>query len=167
MENSKLAIVSSMAVLVEFKRSTWTATKKDKRASSDVSSSYFTSPGVASVSKSVLEGCDELDAIKKYGSLIYNQHRTMTLPWSLTGSRLLPITRLVNYENLITTFSAEFDVLVEQFLNAYDWQVEKAQERLGDLYDPNDYPFREVVEKNSLLMSITSQCQTRHTGLIW
>ena len=50
-------------MLVELSISTWTARKKDKQASEDVTRSNGADSGAASVNKNLLSGCDELTAI--------------------------------------------------------------------------------------------------------
>lgn len=132
--------ISSSAMLVELSISLWTARKLDKRASDDVTTTNNADKGVARVTKSLLGNCDELDALVKFGSNVRNMHYNSTLPWSDMGPRLLPTVKFFAYQKMMTQIEAEFNRMVQAFLDAYDLEVAQAQAKLGDLFDVNEYP---------------------------
>lgn len=134
--------IASSAMLVELSISRWTAMKLDKRASSDVTSQNHAKKGMARVNKSLLGGCAELDAIHKLTGAARNMHYAMTMPWSDTGLRLLPTAQYFKYHQTMTEMQAEFDRLVYQFLDAYDWEISQAQATLGALFNRDEYPTR-------------------------
>lgn len=132
--------IASSAMLVEFTASVWTGRKKDKRASSDVTQRAQAKTGVANVSKKLLGECAELDAIQKFVANVRNSNTGMTMPWSNLGLRLLPTAQYFKYHEQMTAYQNEFWRLVDTFLQVYNDAVIDAQLKLGDLFNPNEYP---------------------------
>lgn len=132
--------VSNASMLVELSIGAWTGRKLDKRASNDVTSQAKAAKGVANVHKKLLGDCAELDAVQKFVANTRNVHYSSTAPWSDTGLRILPTARYFKYHEQMTGLQAEFDRLVESFLTAYDWEISQAQVKLGDLFNPDEYP---------------------------
>jgi hypothetical protein len=132
--------ISSASMLVELSISTWTARKKDKAASADVTAQNAAHRGVASVNKKLLGDCEELVALQKFASNVRTMHYSMTMPWSDTGMRLLPTTVYFKYHQQMSQLQGEFDRLVGTFLDAYDWEVVQAQTKLGTLFHRDEYP---------------------------
>lgn len=137
--------LSSSAMLVELAISTWTARKKDKAASDDVTRLNNAQRGVASVSKHLLGDCAELDAVQKFAGNTRNTHYVMTMPWSDSGLRLLPTAQYFKYHTEMSGLRAEFDRLVGLFLNAYSWEITQAQAKLGHLFNADEYPTTDEV----------------------
>lgn len=141
--------ISSSAVLIDLSISVWTGRKMDKRASMDVTASNNAAKGVAAVHKKLLGDCAELDAVQKFAANARNAHYAMTLPWSDLGMRLCPTTKYIDangYEKTMTELQAEFFRLTDAFLNAYDWEIQNAQLKLGDLFNADEYPTRQSLE---------------------
>lgn len=135
--------ISTASMLVELSIGTWTGRKLDKRASQDVTTSNNAAKGVANVSKKLLGDCAELDAAQKFVANARNVHYACTMPWSDSGLRLLPTKRYFKYHNEMTALQTEFDRLVNIFLDAYDWEIQHAQLKLGDLFNADEYPTRD------------------------
>lgn len=131
--------LASSAMLVELNISMWVGRKTDKRASADVIRDNNASKGMANVTKSLLD-CPQLDALKSHTAAIRFAHRQATLPWSESGLRLVTNAQYIDYHRNITGMINEFHKLVEQLLDAYQWEVAAAQAKLGDLFDINEYP---------------------------
>ena len=131
--------LSSSAMLVELTISMWVGRKTDKGASAQVLADNNASKGMASVSKRLLD-CPQLDALKTMVGAIRTAHRQATLPWSESGLRLVTNEQYIDYHRNITGMINEFHKLVEQLLDAYQWEVASAQAKLGDLFDINEYP---------------------------
>lgn len=137
---AQAAAISQAAMLVEVSVSQWYGRKKDRQVSEEVTANKHAKRGVASVSKDILGGCNELKAINKFVANARNSHAGMTLPWSDTGLRLLPTTQYFKYHQSMTGLKNEFDSLVEKFLNVYEWEVSQAHASMGDLFNSEDYP---------------------------
>jgi hypothetical protein len=127
-------------MLVELSIGTWTGRKLDKKASQAVTTNNNADKGVANVSKKLLGDCAELDAVQKFVANARNVHYACTMPWSDTGLRLLPTTQYFKYTQEMTALQNEYKRLVDVFLDAYSWEIQNAQLKLGDLFNPDEYP---------------------------
>lgn len=133
--------ISSAAMLVELSISVWTGIKKDKKASQDVEAQNGADTGVAKVSKKLLGDCAELKAVQDFTANVRTGiHYDMTMPWSNSGLRLLPTSKYFKYHQTMTALQAEWQKLVDAFLNAYDWEAAQAQAKLGSLFARDEYP---------------------------
>lgn len=132
--------ISSSAMLVELSIGAWTGRKKDKKASEEVTTNKGAAVGVAAVNKKLLGDCVELDAIQKFVANVRNAHYAMTLPWSDTGLRMLPTAAFFTYQQNMTAFQNEFGTLVDKLLAAYGWEITQAEVKLGELWNPDEYP---------------------------
>ena len=137
---SSVPSISTAAMLVELSIGTWTGRKLDKRASQDVTTSNNADKGVANVHKKLLGDCAELDAVQKFTANARNVHYACTMPWSDTGLRLLPTTQYFKYHQEMTALQSEYQRLVQAFLDAYSWEIQNAQLKLGALFNPDEYP---------------------------
>ncbi len=132
--------IGSASMLVELSISTWTGRKLDKRASQDVTTRHHADAGIANVHKKLLGNCDELTAVQKFTANVRNLHYGMTMPWSDTGLRLLPTAQYFKYHQTMTDVQNEYERMAREFLDAYDWAIAQSQAKLGDMFDPADYP---------------------------
>ena len=97
-------------------------------------------------SKKLLGDCAELDAVQKFAANARNAHYAMTMPWSDLGMRLCPTNKYIDtngYERTMTGLQSEFFRLTEAFLQAYDWEIQNAQLKLGALFNVEEYPSRD------------------------
>lgn len=139
--------IASSAVLIDLSISCWTGRKLDKRASQDVTNQNNAAKGVANVHKKLLGDCAELDAVQKFAANARNIHYAMTMPWSDLGMRLCPTNMYVGkYEKQMGELQQEFSRLVNVFLDAYDWEIQNAQLKLGALFNSDEYPTRDSLE---------------------
>jgi hypothetical protein len=134
------------AMLCELNISVWTGRKKDKRASAQVTAENNAESGVANVHKKLLGNCEELANIQKLaGDVRNNTHYHLTMPWSDSGMRLLTTAAYFDYNKTITAAQQEFYRLVDVFLDAYDWEVQEAKLKLGDMFNENEYPSKDEI----------------------
>ena len=138
--------ISSAAMIVDFNASVWTARKKDNKASEDVNNMNAADKGVANVTKNLLGECDELRAIQKFAANVRNIHYSMTMPWSDNGSRLLTTQQYFKYNEVMTDLQQEFYRLVGELLDVYEWRVIKAQDKLGTMFNRDEYPTRDSLQ---------------------
>lgn len=138
----KIAVpsISGSAMLVELSIRNWAGRKLDKSASQKVTLDNRASTGVANVNKKLLGDCAELGAVLKFAANARNTHYSMTMPWSDTGMRLLPSSKYFKYNEVMLALKIEYFELVEGFLNSYNWEITQAQVKLGDLFNPDEYP---------------------------
>ena len=137
--------IASSALLAELSIGIWEGRKKDKKATNDVTARNNANKNAARVTKDLLVDCKELKAVKTYRETIRAFHRNATLPWSNMGHRLLTNNYFLDYKRHMDEMMENFRQLVEEFLDAYSWEVADTQAKLGTLYNPDDYPSVETV----------------------
>ena len=132
--------IASSAMLVEFSVSTWTARKKDRKATQDVADrNNLASKELTNVTKKLID-CEELSAVVKFGANARNIHYSMTMPWSDMGQRIVTTQQYFKYHEVMTELQQEFDRLTEAFLEVYDYEVTEMQLKLGDMWNRDEYP---------------------------
>jgi len=145
MNNINAPTVASSAMLVELGISVWTARKKDRGATSDLLLSKHATKAAGAFNKNLLADCEELAAIQKFAGNVRSMHYAMTIPWSDSGLRLLPTAKYFDYQKQMTQMQAEFDRLVENFIQVYDMEVAQVHAKLGDLFNRDEYPTTDAV----------------------
>jgi len=142
--DTNVVSISSASMMVELSISTWSGNKLDKQASTAVTSANGAESTVARVNKSLLATCSELKEIKTLvGEARNHIHYGLTMPWSDSGLRLLPTTLYFDYVQKMSEVENKFYSLVDDFINNYDYEIVKAQARMGSLFNQEDYPSAE------------------------
>lgn len=137
--------IASSAMLVEFSVSTWTARKKDRKATQDVADrNNLASKELTNVTKKLID-CEELSAVVKFGANARNIHYSMTMPWSDMGQRIVTTQQYFKYHEVMTELQQEFDRLTQAFLEVYDYEVTEMQLKLGDMWNRDEYPTADAI----------------------
>lgn len=143
---STIAGVARAAMLVDLHISVYSGRKQDKATQGEVTMAKGSaSKKAASVYKNLFAECKELDALTKFQARARAEHYRVTLPWNDQGARLLPTASLLEYQQIMGRFKAEFDLLVDAFLDKYDTLVAAAAFQLGTLFDRKEYLSRAQV----------------------
>jgi hypothetical protein len=132
--------IASSAMLVELSIGTWTARKLDKKVTSEVNINKRASDNASRVNKNLLPGVEKLDKITKYGAAVRNWMYTKTLPWSDFGARLIPTAQFFDFKRELDAKQAEFDQLVDEFIQEYPSLISMQAFKLGDMFDREEYP---------------------------
>lgn len=133
--------ISNQSVLVELNISVWTGRKRDKLASDEVvSSNHAQSKQAARVIKSLFADEPKLTAIVSLSQVIRNWHYSNTLPWSDTGTRLLPMKNFLIYKRELTDWEQKYTAAVDEFITNYPTLVSAAAFQLGNLFSRAEYP---------------------------
>jgi hypothetical protein len=132
--------IASSSMLVSLSISVWTGRKKDKEVTDDVLADNGATRAAGAFSKNLMADCAELDAVKKFASMVRTSHLQSTMPWSDTDMRLVTTQRYFAHNKQMTGFQQEFDQLVETFLRVYDWRVADAAAKLGGMFNRDEYP---------------------------
>lgn len=125
--------------------SIWTARKKDKGESSNVTERNHAKAGAANVYKALLPENPRLEAIQKWANGYRDFIYTNTLPWDDGGWRIGQVARHMDFMAKAGDKMREGESLVEEFLADYKVAVENAKFTLANLFDPEDYPGVEEV----------------------
>lgn len=98
-------------------------------------------PGAVHVSKEILDAT-ELKAVGALDSQFKAWITARKLDQSILrpGMHLLPLALVTDIEDRIAAYQVERADLVEQFIARYPAMQAAAEQRLGNLYDPGDYP---------------------------
>jgi len=132
--------IASSAVLIDLNISVWTARKLDKNVSKEIDINKNTTIKAGNYNKHILAGSDQLDKITKLSGEIREWHGRQTLPWSDTGTRLLPMSNFFDYKHQLGVYEAEFKIRVNTFIQEYPNIIQSMAFKLGQLFDRGEYP---------------------------
>ena len=132
--------ISNAAMLVELNISVWTANKIDKDASRKVADDNHATADAGHFRKNLMAGSHLRKQIADYAAGCRLWHNTRTMPWADRGPRLLPTSLFFDYKTEANARQAYFTDLVSRFETEYPSLQRTAQNYLGSLYDPSDYP---------------------------
>jgi hypothetical protein len=138
--------IASSAVLIDLNISIWTARKLDKNVSKEIDINKNTTIKAGNYNKHILAGSDQLDAITKLANEIRDWHGRQTLPWSDTGTRLLPMTNFFDYKQQLGVYEAEFKSRINTFIQQYPNIIQSMVYKLGNLFDRSEYPDADKIE---------------------
>lgn len=149
-ETGSIPSISSSAMLVELNLSIWTGRKFDKAVSAEIDVQKQTTTRAGNYHKKLFADEPKFDAIGKYVGNTRTFHYYATMPWSDSGLRLLTTAMYFDYQKQVTEYESEFNRLVKEFIDDYDNMVARAQTKLGNLFNAEDYPSKdEILEKYS------------------
>lgn len=133
-------MIQNSSMLVDLNISAWTGRKQDKKVAEEIDAAKSTKTKAGNYHKKLLAGTDKLDDIQKLVSAIRIWHYTQTLPWSDSGSRLLPMKNFFDYKATLSDYETQFADAVDVFIKEYPTLVSAAAFQLGDLFDADEYP---------------------------
>ena len=132
--------IATSSLLVELNINVWTANKLDRAETDKVNADNSAVKNAAKVHKNLMAGSAMRKNIADFASRCRTLHIARTLPWADRGARLLPMTLFFEYKTELNKLQAQFDTMVDEFIQNYPALVQTAQNYLGGLFDPNDYP---------------------------
>lgn len=137
------------AAIVELNISTWTARKLDKQTSKEVKlSKGANSDDAARVNKNLLAGMNNLKRVTDFVALTRNEFYNLTLPWSDSGQRLVPMAQFFDLKKWINDKQNTYEQLVSEFLRDYPTLISAQAFQLGALFDRNEFPsVEEIADK--------------------
>ena len=128
-------------MLLDLNISVYTGRKQDKATAEEVNLAKNTrSSKAASVYKSLFVGDADLEAINSHAGKVRTWLYSATLPWSDSGTRLVPTKSFFDISHELAGHEAEFDRLVAQFVSNYAVKISSQAFKLGKLFDPSEYP---------------------------
>jgi hypothetical protein len=147
--------LTDRALLVQLAISQWTARKFDRRTTEAVAQANNVSDVVGRYNKALLPLNNTLARIHKHTAAIRQEFYKNTLPWGLEGSRILPTENYLSFMQEFRNHKYKWQTLVDEFCDNYGSAKAQAQQVLGTLYDPNDYPDEHAIRnKFSLDMAV-------------
>ena len=146
LDNFSASKLSSSALVVNMSISVWTGRKLDKRVSEEVDQAKSTKTRAGNYHKNLLAGSGKLEQITKIANACRGWLYSVTQPWGDNGDRILPVVTLLDFKSRLTDYERQFGDAVNDFLNDYDTLVSAAAFQLGDLFNRDDYPTRDLIE---------------------
>ena len=147
MPETHIASLATSASMVELTIGVPTFRKKDKKVEAEAEVSNGAAKGTVSASKKTIIS-KKHKAIESLRNAIRSEyHYKKTAPWLASGIRLLPNGLLIDYQNTMADFQKEFELLVDDFMEDYSWEIAEAQLKMGQLFDPKLYPPVDVMRK--------------------
>lgn len=138
--------LSSMAMLVELRISTWTARKRDHETTMEVNTAKEADQDAGSVYKYLMAGSDHLKKIEKYAAKCRAWNSTQTLPW-MKGISLLPMDNFFKYREQLGTMESNYFALVDSFIAVYPSLVSAQAFKLGKYFRPDEFPDVETLPR--------------------
>lgn len=132
--------LSSSAMLLDLNISVYTGRKQDKATANEVSLAKGARKSATSVHKNLFAEDDDLAAINSYVGLVRTWLYQVTLPWSDTGTRLVPTKAFFDISHELNQHEQQFNALVDRFVNNYSTKVAAQAFKLGKLFDSKEYP---------------------------
>lgn len=139
--------IANSGVLVDLNISVWTGRKQDKQVSSEVDAAKQTKTKAGAYHKNLFAGTDKLEKIVSVAGKIRNWHLKQTLPWSDSGTRLLPMANFFDYKQQLSLYEIEFQQAVDEFVLAYPVLISAAAFQIGALFNRDDYPQSDALHK--------------------
>lgn len=130
--------LQTSAMLATLNISQWTARKHDKKVSSQVEQQHNAKD--AGRFNKILVAKESLEAIGAIATAARTKHYKLTLPWGDNGERLLPATLFEEYTGAMRDFRHAFEDRVRDFVRDYPQLKIDALQRLGSMYNAEDYP---------------------------
>ena len=146
MGNFSVSKLSSSALIVNLSLSVWTGRKLDKRVSEEVDQQNSTKTRAGNYHKNLLAGSGKLTEITKVANATRSWLYGVTQPWGDNGDRVLNMSYFLEFKDRLADYEGQFSKAVNEFLTDYDTLVSAAAFQLGDLFNREDYPLREVIE---------------------
>lgn len=131
--------LSSMAMLVELRISSWTARKRDNDTTEEVNKSKGADSEAGSVYKYLMAGSDHLKKIEKYAAKCRAWNSVQTLPW-MKGVGLLPMENFFSYREQLGTMETNYNSLVDDFIKIYPSLVSAQAFKLGGYFNADEFP---------------------------
>uniref|UniRef100_A0A6M3IZ19 Uncharacterized protein n=1 Tax=viral metagenome TaxID=1070528 RepID=A0A6M3IZ19_9ZZZZ len=135
------------AICVRLFPSQWGAKKVDKSVSKDTRDRYNAASDAGSFSKK-LAPAEFLSGVNTAFSAIAEFHKDMTVAWDDDGFRLLPNADYFDYMAGLDERKSAISRAVDLIIAGWDDFVNAERQRLGNMFNIDDYPKRhEVSEK--------------------
>ena len=148
MTQAKNYNLDSVALLVEFNASVWTAKKLDKTKTAEVvDGAGAKNKGAARVNKSLMAGRPELENISALVTQVRSYVYDNTLPWSNNGQRLLITARLPAFDAKMQGYIEEFNALVAAFTSQYSSLITAQAMALGNMFNRAEFPLTSEITK--------------------
>lgn len=140
-----LISLHTSAKIVSVEVSTWSATKRDKTISNEVTSSKRASADSGDFTKKLLSGNATHKALCNYRQTVANWLQRLTFDWH-GKHKILPGISVPKFMNEYKAHEAAFNALKAKFAGEYKGIISNMAFELGDMFDASNYPSLAQVE---------------------
>lgn len=131
--------LSNRAMLCTLSIKQWSGRKLDKKVTAKVNAEAGAAQDAGRYNKSLIAK-DALATIAQIVGKARADHVFISLPWMQDGSRIMPADAFSSYTARMQSHREAFEAAVAEFVANYDSYVSEARDRLGDMFDPAEYP---------------------------
>ena len=132
--------LANECMVMNLQISVWMGYKLDKRTTAEVIEQKHAQDGAVRVNKHLIHK-DYINPIVAAGGAVRRHFYENTLPWKDNGDRILTRKRYEKFIQRHSELTQVFNEAVEHFLTvAYAQAQGQAEFRMGEMYDPRDYP---------------------------
>lgn len=153
-------MIQNSSVLVDLNIGVWTARKMDKKVSAEIDRDKNTTARAGNYHKNLMAGTDALAKVNNIAAGIRAWHYSQTLPWSDNGQRLLPMSNFFDYKTQMGAKQQELEKALNDFYDAYPTLVSAMSFKLGELFDPTEYPPLDAVKSKNYFSLVFSPVPT-------
>jgi hypothetical protein len=134
-------------MIVNLQIGIWTGHRLDREASFRLTQESHADSDAARVNKHLIPKT-ALQPIVSAASSVRHHFYMKTLPWKDNGDRLLTRALYTDFMSEHNKLAEGFKIEVDKFVElAYPQAVAQAEFRMGDLFNPNDYPSQEAAAR--------------------
>ncbi|MCK5611959.1 hypothetical protein KAR91_59365 [Candidatus Pacearchaeota archaeon] len=136
METTNISNVFEKGVLVQIKTSVWTGKIKASTAAvnkTDADADFL------SIHKSLVSK-ECLKPIENIRNLARGWVANRSLPFTVTGVLFIPKDMIEDVDQMLSVYQNQFYDKVDCFVDDYETYTRQAKDKLGELYNPTDYP---------------------------
>jgi len=139
--------IANECMLVNLQVGLWMGYRLDKEASRQVTENAGAELDAARVNKHLIPK-ESLKPVQSAASSIRSHFYNKTLPWKDNGDRLLTRKMFTKFVEEHERLAHEFNKEVDEFANkAYLRAKDQAAFRMGELFNPDDYPAADVIQR--------------------
>jgi hypothetical protein len=131
-------MLKNKAILVGLTIKCWAGRIKDKEVTSKVDNMYDAKN--AGLYTKRLVTSDNLSGITTLNSRLRDYFYQKSLPWGNNGARIMLSSVFIEFMKAVSQYNSNLDREIDKLIAAYPDIMASAQERLGDLYNPDEYP---------------------------
>lgn len=142
--NIDSSILANQIVLAVVNISVWTGAKRDKGVAQEIARRKGASSDAGSYTKYLVDKT-MIDFVMNKAQAIRIYHYRNTVAWDDNGARALPVGRWFEYREQIEELINEFNIAVADFCTWYGENWNDQQHRLGDMFNPQEYPYPDEI----------------------
>lgn len=138
--------ITDTIILAYVNISVWTGAKRDKGLAQETAQRKHAVSDSVSVTKYIVDK-SMIDYVTAKAQAIRVFHYKNTVAWDDNGGRALPVERWFTYQAEITPLIDEFHMACEQFANWYSENWRNQADRLGEMFNAEEYPYPDEIRE--------------------